>query len=130
MVERLCKYDYGNQYGETHQQSPEHVVNEKMPPAITECGRDIWTHLPVDMCFTGQTGEKSCQYQEHIEKALKHKKCWKDFTYSELLCMHKSPPMRQKPYENNHDYEGTYTEEKSYICKQCGKAWSDSCSLL
>nr|XP_048295542.1 uncharacterized protein LOC125403921 [Myodes glareolus] len=142
VVERLSKYDHGSQNGETHRQSPERVVNEKMPPAITDCERDFNAHLPSGTYAKSQTVEKPYQYQEHMEKAFKFKKCWKDFTYTELLRMHKSPPMRQKPYESkqsneacrsftsDHDYEGNCTEEKSYVCKQCGKAWSDSCSLL
>ncbi|XP_036026387.1 LOW QUALITY PROTEIN: zinc finger protein 670-like [Onychomys torridus] len=120
MVQGFYEFECGIQYGETHQQIQEHIVNECTPPGIIVCENNVCENDVIglsqsDVHLRGPTVEKPYAYQEHVEKLLKHKKCWKDFTHSESFLTYENPS-RQKPYENklSNEHCRSLTSDQDY----------------
>ncbi|XP_006991362.2 uncharacterized protein LOC102921798 isoform X1 [Peromyscus maniculatus bairdii] len=138
VIERFCGYEHGSQCGKTHQQIPENTVNADNHPAVivyesSMYVKDINAHSSSDMLVRSQTKEKLYGCQEHVEKAIKYEKCWKDFIYSESFQILKSAPGTENVCENKQsnesysnltshkDFEGTLTGDEPCEYKQFEK---------
>lgn len=120
MVEGFYEFERGIQYKETHQHIQEHAVHKYMPPGIVvyeniACENGVIDLSQSDVHPRVLTVEKSDERQKCTEKPVQHKKCWKDFVYSESFLTHEKPS-REKPYGNEqfNDPCGSLTSYQGY----------------
>ncbi|XP_052021029.1 LOW QUALITY PROTEIN: zinc finger protein 491-like [Apodemus sylvaticus] len=96
VVEGFYEFERGIQYRQTHQQTQEHTVNKYIPHGIvvygnSACERDAIGLSQSDVHLRVPTVEKPYEHQKCMEKpVVKHKKCWKDFAYSESFLTHEN----------------------------------------
>ncbi|MEJ1269799.1 hypothetical protein NN561_000614 [Cricetulus griseus] len=115
VTEQFCDYEYGIQCGKPHQETPENIVNVDSYSASAVYGssrmdvKDVNGHLSSALLIRSQTEEKPDGCQEHMEKAIKREKYWKDFTYSESFQTLESTPATENVLES----------------KQCNESYSN-----
>ncbi|KAL1765857.1 zinc finger protein 883-like isoform X1 [Sigmodon hispidus] len=104
VAKNFYEFEHGIQYGKVHQQIQKRIVNERIPPETvvyenSVCENDVIGLSQSDVFLRDPTVEKPCEYQEHVDKPFKHKRYWKDYTYSESILTHENLS-KEKPYEN------------------------------
>uniref|UniRef100_A0A8C2LBC8 Zinc finger protein n=1 Tax=Cricetulus griseus TaxID=10029 RepID=A0A8C2LBC8_CRIGR len=135
VTEQFCDYEYGIQCGKPHQETPENIVNVDSYSASAVYGssrmdvKDVNGHLSSALLIRSQTEEKPDGCQEHMEKAIKREKYWKDFTYSESFQTLESTPATENVLESkqcnesysNLTYQRTRPGDELRGCKQFEK---------